>query len=104
MSDAPGNIAELRQRDPTAAERSRRCRRRKKRAAVTPVVAPETVPALTSTATLDKVETPVATVTRESVTVDVAAIAAALALTSVPGFFGVVGIRARAGNADELHA
>jgi hypothetical protein len=54
--------------------------------------------------TLDKVETPVATVTRESVTVDVAAIAAALALTSVSGFFGVVGIRARAGNADELHA
>jgi hypothetical protein len=94
MSDAPGNIAELRQRDPTAAERSRRCRRRKKRAAVTPVVAPETVPALTSTVTLDKVETPVATVTRDSVTVDVAAIAAALALTSVSKFFGVVGMTA----------
>jgi hypothetical protein len=44
--------------------------------------------------TIDKVETPVATVTRDSVTVDVAAIAAALALTSASGFFGVVGMTA----------
>jgi len=89
VSDAP-NIAELRPRDRTGAERARRYRRRKKRAESAPAVTPKTVPAVT----LDKVETSIVTVTRDSLTVNVLALAAAASLAGVSAFFAITGMTA----------
>jgi hypothetical protein len=81
VSDAP-NIAQLRPRDRTGAERQKRFRKRKRDAAVT----------VTANPTAPIAVTPAPRVTRNGT--DLAAFGAALALTSTSGYFGIVGMTA----------